>query len=296
MSIAVVVTDRDCSGLCQMIQAKLPGFLIQQWPNISRPDLVEFAVLWQHPQGITEQFKNLKAVTSLGAGTDHMDHDVALSGLLQLRIVTKCLKQLMAQYVLLYIMSESRHQLGYYSQQHQKQWQVLETEDIPTVGFIGLGALGGFVADRCSDLGFNTLAWTAQSEHPNHQCFHDNAGFKHVIEQSDFVVLLLPLTNETHHIINGTSLSWFKDSATLINVARGAHVDEMALCEALQNNQLKHAVLDVFEAEPLPAESPLWQLDNVTITPHVSARSDAQQTADMVVELFNQYVLGDSEA
>lgn len=292
MSIAVIVVDRDSTGLCQMIQALLPDVLIQQWPDIEQPELVEFAVLWQHPKEVTAQFPNLKAVTSLGAGTDHMDDDKALDGLPQLRVVTDSLKQLMAQYVLLYLLSDSRHQLGYYTQQHQKHWRVLEKEIIPTVGFVGLGELGSFVADRCLELGFNTLAWTAKSEHPNHACFHGETGLKCVIEQSDYIVLLLPLTNDTYHIINSSTLSWFKENAVLINVARGAHVDEVALCEALQNGQLKHAVLDVFETEPLPEDNPLWALENVTITPHVSARSDAHQTASMVVELFNHYILG----
>ena len=295
MCIAVIVVDRDCTGLCQMIQSKLPDVLIQQWPHITQPELVEFAVLWQHPEGITAQFPNLKAVTSLGAGTNHLDHDKALEGLPQLRVVTDSLKQLMAQYVLLYLLSDSRHQLGYNTQQHQKKWHVLENEVIPTVGFVGLGALGGFVADRCSDLGFKTVAWTVQSEHPNHTCYHGKSGLKKVIEQSDYVVVLLPLKPETRHIIDATTLSWFKQEAVLINVARGAHVDELALCSALQKNQLKHAVLDVFETEPLPKESPLWGLDNVTITPHVSALSDAHQTASMVVDLFNQYVFGNTK-
>ena len=292
MSVAVVVVGRDSDELCRMVQALLPDVLIQQWPHIPQPELVEFAVLWQHPEGMTTAFPNLKAVTSLGAGTDHMDDDAALVGLPQSRIVTDSLKQLMAQYVLLYLLSDSRHQLGYYTQQHQKRWQVLENVgDMPAVGFIGLGALGGFVADRCADLGFNTQAWTAQSEHPAHPCFHGDDGLKHVIQNSDYVVLLLPLTDQTKHIINRESLQWFKKDAVLINVARGAHVDELALCDALEKGQLKHAVLDVFETEPLPEGSPLWNLESVTITPHVSARSDAMQTADTVVELFNHYVL-----
>ena len=297
MSLAVVVTDRDCTLLCQRIAEELPGILIQQWPNINQPNLVEFAVLWKQPQGITNQFPNLKAVTSLGAGTDHMDNDVALVNVPQHRIVVEGLKQLMAQYVLLHVLSESRQQLPYYLNQHIKRWQVMEEENpSPVIGFLGLGELGKFVANRCIELGFQTQAWTVQSEHSKHKCFHGKAGLQHVISNSDFIVVLLPLTEQTHHIINDNSLTWFKSDAVLINVARGGHVDESALIEALKNKQLKHAVLDVFETEPLPQDSELWSLENVTITPHVSARSDVNQTTEAVVSLFNSYILSDSKA
>ncbi len=293
MTLAVVVTDRDSDQLCQQLSAMLPHVEIQQWPDIGAPEEVEFAVLWQHPVGITKQFPRLKAVTSLGAGTDHMDKDTALSGLPQHRIVTDSLKQLMAQFVLLHVLSDARHQLPYYLQQHKKQWQVLEQDEpMKTVGFIGLGALGSFVADRCADMGFRVLAWTAQSEHEEYPCYHGDSGLKQVIGESDYVVLLLPLSDQTRHIINERSLTWFKKEATLINVARGAHVDEAALCQALSQGHLKHAVLDVFEQEPLPESSPLWDLENITITPHISARSDAGQTALAIVELFNNYVSG----
>lgn len=286
-SIAVVVTDRDSDELCEQLKLALPDVSIQQWPDIDDPESVTFAVLWQHPKGITSTFPKLKAVTSLGAGTDHMDADPALSDVPQHRIVTDSLKQLMAQYVLLYVLSEARHQLGYYTQQHRKDWRVLEQDGEPkTIGFVGLGALGGFCADRCADLGFKTMAWTEQSKHERHPCFHGDTGLMKVISQSDFVVLLLPMTELTHHIINKKTLQWFKKDAVLINVARGAHVDPDALCHALTMGQLKSAVLDVFEQEPLPQVSPLWSLDNLTITPHISARSDSQQTAEAVVALF----------
>ncbi len=286
-SIAVVVTDRDSDELCEQLKLALPGVKIQQWPHIDEPESVVFAVLWQHPPGTTASFPNLKAVTSLGAGTDHMDADPVLIGVPQHRIVTDSLKQLMAQYVLLYVLSEARHQLGYYTQQHSKTWQVLEQAGEPkTIGFIGLGALGGFCADRCADLGFNTMAWTEQSKHERHPCFHGDTGLMKVISESDFVVLLLPMTEHTHHIINSKTLSWFKKEAVLINVARGGHVDPEALHHALTSGQLKSAVLDVFEQEPLPQDSPLWALDNLIITPHISARSDNLQTAEAVVALF----------
>ncbi len=287
-SIAVIITDRDSKNLCDHIRTALPAVKVQQWPEIFDPNSVVFAVLWKHPEGITRQFPHLKAVTSMGAGTDHLDQDAALTELPKHRIVTESLKQMMAQYVLLFLLSDVRHQMAYDDNQRNKQWHVLEKNGVmKTVGFIGLGALGIYCADRCADLGFKVMAWTQSSLHPKYPCYHGETGLEHVISNSDCVVLLLPLTKETHHIIDANTLCWFKQDALLINVSRGGHVNEQDLFKALQGGQLKHAVLDVFEDEPLSEDSPLWSLEQVTITPHIAARSDDLQTAEAIARLYN---------
>ncbi len=290
MSIAVIITDRNTDALCQSLKAQLPEVSIQQWPNIHAPDAVELAVLWNHPKGITNELPNLKAVVSMGAGVDHIDNDDCIaSHVSRDRIVTLALQQNMAQYVLQHILAEHRHAAAYCKQQAVKHWQVLEAdESMPVVGFLGLGSLGTFVADRCGDLGFEILAWTLHQKHPEHTCYHGKSGLKFVCENSDYLVVLLPLNENTHHIIDTQVLSWCRSNLMLINVGRGAHVDDEALLNALDNGQIRKAILDVFQTEPLPSTHPYWSHPKVTLTPHSSSRSDVAQTAQQIVEKYRR--------
>ncbi len=288
MSIAVIITDRNSDALCQNLQQQLPGVNIQQWPQINNPEQVRLAVLWDHPAGITKDMSALKMVVSMGAGMDHIEADRQLpADVKKDRIVTQVLQQNMAQYVLQHILFDHRQHQAYQQNQAKKRWAVLETDEaMPTVGFLGLGKLGGFVADRCADLGFKTMAWTATQVSQRHPCFHGTAGLQKVCHASQYLVVLLPLNTNTQHIIKQQTLSWCKPNMTLINVGRGGHVKQNDLIQALDSNTIKQAVLDVFEEEPLPSDHPFWQHPKITITPHSSSRSDVEQTAQQVAAFY----------
>ncbi len=285
MSIAVIITDRNTDVLCQKLRVQLPDVVIQQWPDIDQPEQVIMAVLWRHPPGIIKNLPNLKMVVSMGAGMDHIHADEAISNdIKRERVMTLALQQNMAQYVLSYVLRDYRHQSAYVKQQLNRKWQVLEKQQsMPVVGFLGLGALGTFVADRCLELGFETMAWTAQKKQHGHPSFQGKAGLQHVCASSQYLVVLLPLNEQTKYIINAETLSWCASDCTIINVARGGHVNATDLINALAQGQIKQAVLDVFEQEPLPADHEFWSHPKITLTPHSSARSDEQQTADQIV-------------
>lgn len=287
-SIAVIVTDRNTDALCQTLRAHLPEVNIQQWPDIVDPESVRLAVLWQHPPGITAKMTNLKTVVSMGAGMDHIDADKSIPTVVQRqRVVTMALQQNMAQYVLQHILNDHRHYEQYKQQQKQQQWQVLEQDEpMPTVGILGLGMLGCFVADRCAELGFKTIAWTAQQKHFKHTCVHGQNGLRHVFQNSRYIVVLLPLNDQTKGIININTLSWCHANTVLINVGRGGHIIDNDLLSVLDDGAIKHAVLDVFRDEPLPNSHPYWRHKKITITPHSSSRSDVEQTASHIVSCY----------
>ena len=289
MSIAVIITDRNTDVLCQSLTALLPEVPIQQWPNLPNPDIVKLAVLWQHPKNIINDMSNLQMVVSMGAGMDHIDNDSSIpSHVIRQRIVTLVLKQNMAQYVLQHILQQHRFAHPYQRQQSNRQWQVLESnQPMPTVGFLGLGEIGKFVADQCAALGFKTLAWTNKQEHQSHPCFHGELGLKHVCEHSDYLLVLLPLNKQTENIINRKTLSWCHSNTTLINVGRGGHVNETDLLQALDKGLIKHAILDVFQQEPLPKDHPFWLHPRVILTPHSSSRSDSKQTAQQIAVYYS---------
>ena len=121
------------------------------------------------------------------------------------------------------------------------------------------------------------------------------AALRSFMSECDYVVVTVPLTDATHHLINGLVLAQMKPHAVLVNVARGAVVDQSALVDALEKGKIGGAALDVFEEEPLPEDSPLWQLPNVILSPHISGLTphyDLRAT-DLFAENLRRFVLGD---
>ena len=139
-----------------------------------------------------------------------------------------------------------------------------------TLGLVGLGAIGSVVAQRAKALGMGVLAMRAHPEKPakNVAVVYPPSEISKFLSQSDFVVLAAPVTPQSRHLIGRAELAQMKSTAFLINVGRGALVDEVALAKALQANKIAGAALDVFDEEPLPPDSPLWALENLLITPH----------------------------
>jgi phosphoglycerate dehydrogenase-like enzyme len=146
-----------------------------------------------------------------------------------------------------------------------------------TLGLIGLGSIGRAVARSASGLGMRVLAVREHAEKPVPEGVERVLGSSELpwlLEQSDYVVLAAPVTAATRGLMNSERIAMMKPDACLINVGRGSLVDESALAEALRGKKLGGAALDVFEKEPLPAESCLWDLDNVLITPHSAGLTD----------------------
>lgn len=164
-----------------------------------------------------------------------------------------------------------------------------------TLVVVGLGSIGSEVVRWAAALGMRVLA---VREHPEKgaesaEVFGPD-DLDRVLAQADFVVLAAPLTPQTEGLINATRLAAIKKDAYLINVSRGPLVDEAALVEALRSGRIGGAALDVFENEPLPADSPLWDLENVLITPHTAAVTDKlwERHYVLLVENLRRYLAG----
>jgi phosphoglycerate dehydrogenase-like enzyme len=158
-----------------------------------------------------------------------------------------------------------------------------------TLGLVGLGSIGREVAKSATALGMNVIAVREHSQRANpegiRQVFASHQ-MEDFLSRSDYVVLAAPVTSATRGLINAERISKMKSSAFLINVGRGSLIDEAALIIALREKRIAGAALDVFEREPLPADSPLWDLENVLITPHTAGLSE--KTWDRQYELFSE--------
>jgi glyoxylate/hydroxypyruvate reductase A len=200
------------------------------------------------------------------------------------RLVDPGMVAAMSETVLAHVLDWHHHHYVYREQQKAKRWHRLKQylASDRTIGLLGLGELGGDVAAKLSALGFNVVGWSRRPKKlPGVQCFTD---LDAVLEKSDVVVCLLPLTAHTRGILNFRTLRKIKLGGALINVARGGHVVAEDLIAVLDSGHLGHAYLDVFEYEPLPHDHPLWKQPGITITPHTAALTEPRTAIPAIVE------------
>lgn len=174
-----------------------------------------------------------------------------------------------------------------------------------TLGLVGVGSIGGELAVRAEALGMRVMAvrehpqkgadWRSSVNDPSSPpAVYGPEGLEPMLRESDYVVLAAPLTGKTQALMDARHLAAMKPDACLVNVSRGALVDEAALADALQHRRLGGAALDVFDLEPLPPESPLWDLPNLLITPHSAALTDKlwQRHYDLLADNLRRYFAG----
>ena len=163
-----------------------------------------------------------------------------------------------------------------------------------TCGIVGVGAIGRETAKRARALGMRVIGCRRTADGPDPDCDEMLAysDLHALLAQSDFVVLCVPLTRETTHLIDALALKAMKPSASILNIARGEVIDQDALIAALKDGTIASAALDVATPEPLPPGSPLWDLPNVLITPHSSGASDRREGtgAALFMENLRRYL------
>jgi D-2-hydroxyacid dehydrogenase (NADP+) len=180
----------------------------------------------------------------------------------------------------------------WWAAQGRREWAPVRGDAVPrevpreTALVVGLGTVGATVARFCQALGMHVIGVRRSPRRPHdpvHE-MHAPAALPGLLGRCDWVVLACPLTPETRHMINAATLGQLPRGARLVNVARGGLVDERALAAALESGQLAGAYLDVFEQEPLPADSPLWALPNVILSPHNASASSGND--DRATRIF----------
>jgi D-2-hydroxyacid dehydrogenase (NADP+) len=158
----------------------------------------------------------------------------------------------------------------------EKRWkkEIPDLLEAQTMGIMGLGMIGSEIAHLAKAFHMKVIATEIRRQKLSDTVdkFLPASQLPELLAKSDFVVSALPLTRETVHIIGEAQLKMMKPTAYLINISRGAIIDEAALIRALKNNWIAGAGLDVFETEPLPSSSPLWDLPNVVMTPHIAGQ------------------------
>lgn len=266
-------------------------FTVTQVPNLKPETVQQHADAFASAQGLLgssekvdaallEKMPQLRATSTISVGYDNFDVDALNARKVLLMHTPTVLTETVADTIMALVLSSARRvvevaervKVGEWTSGIGADWFGIDVHH-KTMGIIGMGRIGLALAQR-AHFGFGMpILYNARRHHAEAEerfqaryCDLDT-----LLKESDFVCLVLPLTEETHHLIGKAQFAMMKKSAIFINAGRGPVVDENALVEALQNGEIHAAGLDVFEKEPLPVDSPLLTLPNVVALPHIGS-------------------------
>lgn len=258
----------DCEVLIALAP-RIPDRLVAAMPRLE----------WIH--ALTTGYENLLAMDSLRP-------EVALSNSRGIH------GPQMAELAILLMMSLSRNATQMMRNQQSASWDRWDQPLLfqKTVCIVGVGVIGEGLAARCGPFGMRVTGVSdGRSEVAGFDHIYPRRAIRDAVAEADFVVVVVPHSPETHHIINGDVISAMKPSGILVNIARGGCVDEDALVDHLRAGTIAGAGLDVFQTEPLPKDSPFWAMPNVVITPHIGGMSDIyhEQVLPIVADNLDRY-------
>ncbi|MDX2204642.1 MAG: glyoxylate/hydroxypyruvate reductase A [Hyphomicrobiaceae bacterium] len=283
MALLIAATARGRQFATHAREAA-PDLDVRVAPEIGNPAEVEAALVWLPPQGLLASLPNLKLIVSVGAGVDAILADPTLPDVPLTRFVDPDLTGRMAEYITLQVLYHHRRMTEYRKLQETRTWTYIPEPAAHEVrvGIMGLGVLGAASAKVLKALGYQVRAW---SRTPKAQdgvvCFAGNGQLDDFLADTDILAVILPLTPETRGILNrGLFRRLSRNGRTpllpgpvLINAGRGGLQIDADILAVLEAGELYAASLDVFETEPLPAESPFWSHPRVVVTPHNAAES-----------------------
>ena len=239
------------------------------------PASVQAAVVANPAPGSLQGLPALRLIQSLWAGVDRLLADTTLpAGVPIARMVDPAMNAAMAETALWAVLSLHRGFFAYAQRQRQRQWRVhaQRRADEVRVLVLGQGQMGRTAAERIAQQGYTLSTWR-----------RDGSALPPLLAQADIVVNLLPLTDDTRGLLDAEFFASMPPDASVVNLARGAHVVDADLLAALDSGHLRHAVLDVFHTEPLPPSHPYWLHPRVTVLPHAAAGTDARSAAAVAV-------------
>lgn len=240
----------------------------------------------------------LRWLHTFAAGVDHPWFQGFLARGVRLTTSSGAAAVPIAHTVMLYLLALSRDLPGWLRDQATRRWHPRDVEDLQgrVLAVVGLGPIGLEVARLAGGFGMRVVGFrrTPRGDEPCET--HPLAALDAWLPRVDWLVLALPLADETRHLLDARRIALLPPRARVVNVGRGALVDETALGRALADGRLAGAGLDVFEVEPLPAESPLWSMPQVIVTPHAAGTNpdNGRRAAEIFVENLRCYARGEA--
>lgn len=298
MSLRIVVADPWGARRrwVESLAARLPDAQIRGVDDGSDTD-ADYAIGWNPDRAFFAAHPSLRAFFATSAGVDALVSGGALPGSLPLvRIEDGGMATQMAEYCLHEAIRLQRRFGEYEAQQREQLWRTLEAEPKSAwpVGVFGLGAIGAQIARRFVHAGFPVRGYArSPKDIDGVRCFDERHGLRSFLAESRLLVLVAPRTPDTERLFDAQRLSWLMPGAWLVNIARGALVDEAALLAALDAGTLAGATLDVVATEPLPPGHPFWQHRRIRLTPHVSGITQIDESARQIADKIAALERGD---
>ncbi|HVF64755.1 MAG TPA: glyoxylate/hydroxypyruvate reductase A [Casimicrobiaceae bacterium] len=292
--LAILIATPSKLAWKPAIERVLPEADVHVWPD--SPDDVDFALVWKPPGDLFERVRVRRAIMNLGAGVDALFELPTLpSDVSLLRITDAGMATQMAEYVTLAVLRAYREQDAYAESQRNARWQPRKrlAKSEFSVGFLGVGVLASAVARALKPFEFPLLGWRRSAQPAEAiEVFAPDA-LDRMLARTRVLVVMLPLTGQTRGIVDGRMLRALPRGSHLVNVARGPLVVEQDLLDALDDGHLASATLDVFDEEPLPSTHRFWHHPKIVITPHVSAVTLLDESAEQVAAKLRAFVRGE---
>ena len=267
---------------------------VHVWPTEEDLSNVQALFVWKPmDEGVVESLPNLKWVSSLGAGVDHLVNDQQIPSDIPItRIVDPHLTRDMTNYCVMGVMMYQRSMDKHKNNQETSTWDRLPYSNLK-VGVLGLGELGGHCASTLATLGFEVSGFSrTPKEIEGVKCYAVDQ-MSEFLKPLDVLINLLPVTPQTESILDKNLFEQLSDGTYLINVARGNHLVEDDLIEALDSGKLSGALLDVFRQEPLPSEHPFWKHRKIKITPHVASVTSPESALNLLQKNIARLIKGE---
>ncbi|MDR6819853.1 glyoxylate/hydroxypyruvate reductase A [Neorhizobium sp. 2083] len=250
------------------------------------PDAVRYIITWTVPSDLA-RYRNLEVIFSIGAGVDQFQAAKIPDHIRIVRMIEDGIIRMMQEYVTLGVLALHRNLPVYIQQKKTELWQSLppvQTSD-RRVGILGLGSLAQASFDRLKPFGFSVAGWSRSArEIEGVRCFSGPAGLTAMLAETDILICLLPLTDETRGFLNADLFRQLPKGAGLVQVGRGPQLDDRALLDALDSGHLSGAVIDVTDPQPLPPGHPLWRHERIIITPYTASVTQPQTAALAVAD------------
>jgi glyoxylate/hydroxypyruvate reductase len=278
-------------GYSSIVVATNPAHAAEALPE------TEIIFCWKFPTHLLSHpsASSVRWIQSMGAGVEDLMAD---SSIPQTVMVTRIVDQFggpIAEYVFAVLLYQVKGIFRMVSSQSGGLWDYFEPTNLAgkRIGVAGLGSIGAEIVRkaRAFDMRVDGLSYSGKNAGLV-DWHYDPADWKKFVEELDVLVLTLPLTNGTYHVMNQELLRAMRSDAILVNVGRGKLIDQEALIHVLESGHLQAAILDVFEEEPLASGHPLWSLPNVFISPHLSGPSTPQGVGLYFLQNLQQYLSG----
>ena len=293
MNLLYYTAADDGARWREAIARELPEAALRTWPQPGAP--ADYALVWKPPAAMLAELSSVRAVFNLGAGVDAILGMAAWpAGVPLIRLEDAGMAEQMAEYASYAVLRRYREFEAYEQAQRAGEWRPRPRLDKRAfaVGILGFGVLGVAVAKALGALGFAVNAWSRARKDMHGVRSFARDELDAFLATCGVLVCTLPLTPQTRHLLDRSTLARLPRGAYVVNVARGALIAEPDLLALIDSGHLSGAMLDVFDDEPLPRAHAFWHHPRITVTPHISAATRIDESVGQVAAKIRRLEAG----